>query len=117
MAALIADIKRYLAGEPVDFAAVAVDLSGLDPFRRRLYEAMRSLAWGRTTTYGELARQLGVVRLGGRARGRRSDGPQSGAGGHSLPPRAGGGRQARRILRARRRGDQGEAARARRRAP
>jgi methylated-DNA-[protein]-cysteine S-methyltransferase len=59
VATLVADIARYLAGEPVDFAAVAVDLSGLDPFRRRLYETMRSLAWGETTTYGELARQLG----------------------------------------------------------
>lgn len=59
VAMLVADINRYLAGEPVDFAAVAVDLSGLDPFRRRLYETMRSLAWGETTTYGELARQLG----------------------------------------------------------
>jgi methylated-DNA-[protein]-cysteine S-methyltransferase len=59
VATLIADIGRYLAGEPVDFVKVAVDLSGLDPFRRRLYEAMRAVAWGRTTTYGELARQLG----------------------------------------------------------
>jgi methylated-DNA-[protein]-cysteine S-methyltransferase len=59
-AAVVADIRRYLAGEPVDFASVAVDLSGLDPFRRRLYESMRALAWGRTTTYGELARQLGA---------------------------------------------------------
>jgi methylated-DNA-[protein]-cysteine S-methyltransferase len=57
--AVIADIKRYLAGEPVDFSAVTVDLSGLDPFRQKLYEAMRSLAWGHTTTYGELARRLG----------------------------------------------------------
>jgi methylated-DNA-[protein]-cysteine S-methyltransferase len=59
VATVIADIQRYLAGEPVDFAAVAVDLSGLDPFRRRLYETMRALEWGKTTTYGELARQLG----------------------------------------------------------
>ena len=59
VATLVADIRRYLAGEPVDFTAVAVDLSSLDPFRRKLYEEMRSLAWGRTTTYGELARQLG----------------------------------------------------------
>jgi len=59
VAAVVADIKRYLAGEPVDFSAVAVDLSGLDPFRQKLYETMRSLAWGHTTTYGELARQLG----------------------------------------------------------
>jgi methylated-DNA-[protein]-cysteine S-methyltransferase len=59
IAAVVADIRRYLAGEPVDFAAVAVDLSGVDPYRRRLYETMRSLAWGETTTYGELARRLG----------------------------------------------------------
>jgi methylated-DNA-[protein]-cysteine S-methyltransferase len=59
VATVVADIGRYLAGEPVDFAAVAVDLSGLDPFRQRLYESMRTLTWGRTTTYGELARQLG----------------------------------------------------------
>ena len=59
VATVIADIRRYLAGEPVDFATVAVDLSGLDPFRRRLYETMRALEWGQTTTYGELARQLG----------------------------------------------------------
>jgi methylated-DNA-[protein]-cysteine S-methyltransferase len=61
VAALIADIGRYLAGEEVDFSAVAVDLSGLDPFRQRLYEAMRALSWGHTTTYGELARQLGSM--------------------------------------------------------
>jgi methylated-DNA-[protein]-cysteine S-methyltransferase len=59
VAAVAADIGRYLAGEPVDFSEVAVDLSNLDPFRQRLYESMRSLPWGRTTTYGELARQLG----------------------------------------------------------
>jgi methylated-DNA-[protein]-cysteine S-methyltransferase len=60
IAAVIADIQRYLAGEPVDFSAVAVDLSGLDPFRRQLYEALRTLSYGRTTTYGELARELGA---------------------------------------------------------
>ena len=59
VATVVADIRRYLAGEPVDFSAVAVDLDGLDPFRQKLYETMRSLAWGHTTTYGELARQLG----------------------------------------------------------
>jgi methylated-DNA-[protein]-cysteine S-methyltransferase len=59
VATVVADLKRYFAGDPVDFSAVAIDLSGLDPFRRELYEAMRSLAWGETTTYGELARRLG----------------------------------------------------------
>jgi methylated-DNA-[protein]-cysteine S-methyltransferase len=60
VAAAVADIRRALAGEPVDFSAVAVDLSGLDPFRQKLYATMRSLAWGETTTYGALAKQLGA---------------------------------------------------------
>src|SRR5262245_17261658 len=59
VAALIADIRRYLAGERVDFSAVAVDLAGVDDFRRRLYAALREVGFGRTTTYGELARALG----------------------------------------------------------
>jgi methylated-DNA-[protein]-cysteine S-methyltransferase len=60
VATVVADIKRYLAGEAVGFADVAVDLSRLDPYRQRLYETMRSLAWGETTTYGELAKKLGA---------------------------------------------------------
>jgi methylated-DNA-[protein]-cysteine S-methyltransferase len=58
---LIADIQRYFAGERVEFATVPVDLSGLDPFRRKLYETMRSLGWGTTTTYGALARAVGLA--------------------------------------------------------
>lgn len=61
IAAIVADIQRYLAGETVDFAAVAVDLSGLDPFRQKLYATMRVLGWGETTTYGDLAKKLGVT--------------------------------------------------------
>ena len=59
VATLIGDIQRYLAGEPVDFSTVEIDLSSLDPFRRQLYGAMRALAWGATTTYGALAREVG----------------------------------------------------------
>jgi methylated-DNA-[protein]-cysteine S-methyltransferase len=59
VAALIADITRYLDGERVDFSTVPVDLASLDPFRRELYSAMRALAWGSTTTYGTLARAIG----------------------------------------------------------
>jgi methylated-DNA-[protein]-cysteine S-methyltransferase len=60
IAALIVDIRRYLAGEPVDFSAVAVDLAGVDDFRRKVYGALRAIAFGRTTTYGELARAAGA---------------------------------------------------------
>jgi methylated-DNA-[protein]-cysteine S-methyltransferase len=59
IAALIADIRRYFAGEEVDFSAVAVDLSALNDFQRKLYQSLRSIGWGRTTTYGDLARALG----------------------------------------------------------
>jgi methylated-DNA-[protein]-cysteine S-methyltransferase len=59
--ALAADIQKYLAGEKIDFSAVRVDLGGVDGFRRRIYEALRGIAFGRTTTYGELARTLGAT--------------------------------------------------------
>jgi methylated-DNA-[protein]-cysteine S-methyltransferase len=65
IAELTADIGRYLAGERVDFSAVPVDLSSLDPFRRKLYETMRTLPWGTTTTYGALARTIGLTQWEG----------------------------------------------------
>src|SRR5437870_8471571 len=52
VAAAIAQITRYCAGERIDFSAVPLDLSAIDPFRRRLYETMRALRFGETTTYG-----------------------------------------------------------------
>jgi methylated-DNA-[protein]-cysteine S-methyltransferase len=58
--AVIADVARYLAGERVDFSAIAVDLSGLDDFRRSLYQALRDVGFGATTTYGALAERLGL---------------------------------------------------------
>jgi len=61
VASLIADIQRYLAGEPVDFSSIPVDLEGCDDFRRKLYEALRRIGFGRTTTYGALARDLGLA--------------------------------------------------------
>ena len=60
IAEVIAAIRRYMAGERVDFYAVAVDLTGVSAFHRRLYDALRSVGWGQTTTYGELARRLGL---------------------------------------------------------
>jgi methylated-DNA-[protein]-cysteine S-methyltransferase len=65
IAGLITDIARYLDGERIDFSAVPVDLSSLDPFRRNLYETMRALPWGTTTTYGALARTIGLTQWEG----------------------------------------------------
>jgi methylated-DNA-[protein]-cysteine S-methyltransferase len=59
--ALVADIQNYLSGEKVDFSAVTVDLSGIDDLRRRIYEALRGIEFGRTTTYGELAQHIGAT--------------------------------------------------------
>jgi methylated-DNA-[protein]-cysteine S-methyltransferase len=59
VAEAIADVQRYLAGERVHFAAVPVDLGGAEPFHRKVYEALREIAWGTTTTYGALARVAG----------------------------------------------------------
>ncbi|TGQ36437.1 methylated-DNA--[protein]-cysteine S-methyltransferase [Mesorhizobium sp. M00.F.Ca.ET.216.01.1.1] len=60
---LIASIKAYAAGEDVDFSAVPVDLAGVDDFRLAIYDAARKLAFGETTTYGELARRAGHAGL------------------------------------------------------
>lgn len=72
IAALIAELQRYCAGEEVDFSAVAVDLSALSDFQRNLYQSLRGIGWGHTTTYGDLARALGCpdARDVGQAMGR-----------------------------------------------
>ena len=60
VAQAIAEVRRYMTGERVDFYATAVDLAGVAAFQRQLYEVLRSVGWGQTTTYGELARRLGL---------------------------------------------------------
>jgi len=56
---VIAEIRRYLLGTRVDFASVSIDLMGVSPFHRKVYDAARSIGWGQTASYGELARQAG----------------------------------------------------------
>ena len=60
IAAVIADLQRYLTGARVDFSAVVVDLLDVDAFRRTVYAAARALGWGETASYGEIARQVGA---------------------------------------------------------
>jgi methylated-DNA-[protein]-cysteine S-methyltransferase len=55
----IADVRRYLAGEPIDFRAIALDLDGVSPFHRKVYDAARSVGWGETASYADLARIAG----------------------------------------------------------
>jgi methylated-DNA-[protein]-cysteine S-methyltransferase len=60
IAAAIGAARRYFGGERVDFAKVGLDLAGVDPFRRAIYEALRAVGWGETVTYGELAKRAGA---------------------------------------------------------
>jgi methylated-DNA-[protein]-cysteine S-methyltransferase len=50
-------LAAYFAGERQDFD-LPLDLRG-DVFQRRVWELIGAIGYGRTTTYGELARQLG----------------------------------------------------------
>jgi methylated-DNA-[protein]-cysteine S-methyltransferase len=66
-------LKRHLAGEPQDLAALPLDLSVLAPFQRAVYEKVRALPPGRTASYGEIAAMLGkpgASRAVGQALGR-----------------------------------------------
>lgn len=65
VAEVIAAVKRYFTGEPVDFSEIALDLAGPDGaapdvFFKRVYAAVRRLGWGQTTTYGAIAKELGA---------------------------------------------------------
>lgn len=60
VAFVIADVRRFFAGERVDFTEVALDLSGQESFSVAIYAALRRVGWGETTTYGALAKAVGA---------------------------------------------------------
>jgi len=60
IAAIVDQTKRYFAGERIDFDAIGLDLSHVDPFRRTIYDALRKVGFGETVTYGELAKRVGA---------------------------------------------------------
>jgi methylated-DNA-[protein]-cysteine S-methyltransferase len=61
MAAVVEQIQKYLAGEKIDFSGIEVDLNGVDEVCRKIYRALRTIGFGHTTTYGELARSVGMA--------------------------------------------------------
>jgi methylated-DNA-[protein]-cysteine S-methyltransferase len=63
MSAVMDRIEDYAEGAEMGFADVKLDLSAVSEFHRRAYELLRNVGWGRTVTYGDLARQLGDVGL------------------------------------------------------
>lgn len=56
---LVALLQRYFQGEPVCFAKVSLDWSQVSPFQRRVLRACRKIPYGTTTTYQQLAAQIG----------------------------------------------------------
>lgn len=59
IAAIIDKIRKHLQGEVQDFRNVALDLEGVGPFFRTVYEATREIPAGQTRTYGEIAKAAG----------------------------------------------------------
>jgi methylated-DNA-[protein]-cysteine S-methyltransferase len=55
-------IIALLHGEPNNLSAIALDMEGVAPFHRRVYEAARTIPPGRTLAYGEVAARLGAPR-------------------------------------------------------
>jgi O-6-methylguanine DNA methyltransferase len=55
-------IAALLRGEPSDLSAVALDLDGVPPFHRRVYEVARTIPPGARLSYGEVAARLGAPR-------------------------------------------------------
>jgi methylated-DNA-[protein]-cysteine S-methyltransferase len=53
-------IVALLRGQPADFSDVTLDLNGVSPFDRRVYEFARAIPRGETLTFAEFARRLGA---------------------------------------------------------
>lgn len=58
----IDQIARLLAGEPRDLREIELDLTGVGQFDRCVYQVARTIAPGRTLTYGEIASRIGAPR-------------------------------------------------------
>ena len=59
IAAVIERIRLHLGGETQDFRGIVVDLEGVTPFFRQVYEVTREIPSGQTRTYGEIAKAVG----------------------------------------------------------
>jgi methylated-DNA-[protein]-cysteine S-methyltransferase len=58
--AAVAGMVALLAGERRDLIRVVLDERGIDPFRRAVFAATRSIGPGATASYGEIARLIGA---------------------------------------------------------
>lgn len=58
--AAIDGIVALLRGQPCDFSGIALDMQGVVPFSRRVYEATQAVPRGETITFADLAKRLGA---------------------------------------------------------
>jgi methylated-DNA-[protein]-cysteine S-methyltransferase len=66
-------INALLSGEPADLSGIVLDMDGVPPFYRRVYEVARGIGPGETLSYGQVAARLlapGSARAVGQALGR-----------------------------------------------
>ncbi len=56
---VIARIRALLNGARDDLADIALDLTEIPPFHRRVYQVARAIRPGNTRSYGEIATELG----------------------------------------------------------
>src|SRR5258706_3951947 len=66
-------IVALLHGEASDLSAIGLDMEGVSPFHRRVYEVARTIPRGTTVSYGDIAARLGSpgsARAVGQALGR-----------------------------------------------
>lgn len=52
-------LDSYFSGAPQDFSIIEVDLSSGTPFQRAVWEFARTIPWGITASYGDIARGIG----------------------------------------------------------
>lgn len=53
-------VQALLSGDAVDLADIPLDLDAAPDFHRKVYEVARTIPPGRTMTYGEIAKRLGM---------------------------------------------------------
>ncbi|MFA6149016.1 MAG: methylated-DNA--[protein]-cysteine S-methyltransferase [bacterium] len=73
IAGIIRKVQKHLHGDAQDFRDIVVDLGGAGPFARQVYEAIRNIPAGRTSTYGGVAAEMNrptAARAVGQALGR-----------------------------------------------
>ena len=59
VASVVRAARRYFEGEQIDFSDVLIDFGPQEPLFTRIYDHVRRLGWGETTTYGAVAKALG----------------------------------------------------------